>query len=287
MSERPKPSYCYESGCPLANSGARFCLGSGDPTTEKMAIMLEAPGSNEIDFVLRPENFVREEFATQAECDRELAIRKRDYPGLAMHYLMRGVALVGKSASEMRQWVFPVIGVKRSEVFIDNTLRCLPPKMGDSNYPKGWERKRAEACCRHYDRWHLMKPDVAIVSLHPAAIVREPVPLPLQIKNFEKARDFVKAGLKVVVLAGGKAAKWWLGFGGIVDTNVTKWQGHYQVETPEVLRLREARLVEYALASPKGKKNAGQKDAGGKGKTRKPRGASVNAVEAFFGASND
>lgn len=258
---RDKPDYCYESGCPLAHKGRRFVLGSGDPTHARIAVGLEAPGGDEIVFDLREPEANRKVFTTKEECDAEIAVRKRDYPTLPLKFIYRGVALVGKSAFELMQWALPPVGLKRRDIFIDNTLRCLPPRNGDSNYPKGAERKRAEACCRHYDRWDKFKPDVSIVSMHPAGIIREPTSLWLQVKNFEKARDFAKRGLKVLVLAGGKAVKWWLGYA----DNVTKWQGHYEFNAQSAQERRAERLVEYSQVSME-KKRAKKKGAGGKAK---------------------
>jgi hypothetical protein len=274
---RTKPQYCYDSGCPLAMKGAGFCLGAGDPETAKIALMLEAPGHNEIEFDLEPGN----DFFTQEECDKELAIRKRDYPTLAEKFLRRGIPVVGKAGFELWGWCLPPVGLKRRDLFIDNTLRCLPPRSGDSNYPKGAVRKRAEACCRHYDRWDKFKPDVSIVSLHPAGVVREPTPLWLQVKNFEKARDFAKRGLRVLVLAGGKAVKWWMGYA----ENVTKWQGHYEFNTRAEQERRAERLAEYSIVSLE-KKSRAKKDKGGaKDKKAKSGGVRGGLIGELFGGS--
>lgn len=241
---RDKPEACYESGCPLATKGKRFVLGAGDPTTAKFGLLLEGPGNDEVTFRLRAEPG-RKFYETQEACDKELALRRRDYPEIPERFLRLGVCVVGRSGSELVQWGFPAAGLSRADFFIDNTLRCLPPKVGDSHYPTGNERKRAEACCRQYDRWHLFQPDITVVSLHPAAIVREPTPLWLQIKNFLKAKDFVAQGYKVIVLAGGKAAKWWLGYG----ENVTKWQGHYEFNDLLAQARRDSRIQDYGGVS--------------------------------------
>jgi hypothetical protein len=278
--ERDKPDYCYTSGCPLASKGTKFVLGCGDPKTAKIGLLLEGPGSEEVSFTLRPEED-RRFYETAKECDAEVAIRKRDYPDLPMRYITRGVPVVGRSGFELVQWAFPAAGLRRSEIFIDNTLRCLPPKNGDSHYPDGAERKLAEAFCRHYDRFgrSQFQPDISIVSLHPAGIIREPTPLWLQVKNLEKARDFITTGAKVLLLAGGKAVKWWLGYG----ENVTRWQGHYEWNDAASQERRAARLASYASAVPgekkRGKKTTEREDSS---ETRAGR-RRLNAVEAMFG----
>lgn len=234
-----KPQGCYASGCPLAKIGKGFVLGSGDPTKAKLAISLEAPGKDELGFtVLPPVGFSSRRFLNTLEDGKaELAIRRRDYPEMEEKWLRTGVPTVGMSGHEIFDWVLK--GVRREDVFIDNTLRCLPPKRASSDecYPKGDERKQAESCCRQYDRWSLMKPDVAVISLHPASLLRDTTPLTLQATDFQKARDFIAAGHSVVVLAGGKSAKLWLG----ARENTTFWRGDYMLLADGLPRTRYAR----------------------------------------------
>src|SRR5438874_20354 len=52
VSEATQPNSC--SGCPLYGKAKGFVLGCGDPTKAKYAIILEAPGRDEISFTLRP-----------------------------------------------------------------------------------------------------------------------------------------------------------------------------------------------------------------------------------------
>lgn len=219
-----KPSYCYESGCPMAAKARGFVLGVGDPSTAKIALNLEAPGRDEIDFTIAP-HADRSFLTTEKECNAELARRRKAYPELAEKFIQYGVPVVGKSGAQLNQWVLPAVGLKREELFIDNTLRCLPPKGKVASYPTGEDRKHAEKCCRHWDRWEEFNPSVQLVTLHPAGIMREVTPLPLQLKDFEKARDFAALGHKVMVLIGGKAFKAFMGF----SENVTRIRGHYQV----------------------------------------------------------
>lgn len=103
---------------------------------------------------------------------------------------------------------------------------CLPPpnKTGAS-YPIGEEKGKAEFCCRQYDRVQHFPGKVVEVSLHPASLLREVTPLPLLIKDFEKAVSFIRQGYKTVLLLGGRAADAFLGYA----DNVTRWRGHYEV----------------------------------------------------------
>jgi hypothetical protein len=218
-----QPPSC--SGCPLYGKGTGFVLGSGDPRTAKIGIALEAPG--------------REEILYEAD-SAEVARRTLRYPELGDRYLRRGVPVVGKSGGILFGWGLSAVQVTRQDLFIDNTLRCLPPKVKDSQYPTGNDRKKAEAWCRQYDRWDEFNPSVSLINIHPAAIAREPTPLPLMIKAFEKAKHFAVAGEKPLVLCGGKAVGAWLGYGGTVQT----WMQHYQVETDFTRNQREQRRIE-------------------------------------------
>ena len=200
-----------------------FVLGSGTPETAKYAIILEAPGKDELSFTLRP-NPNRAFLQTVGECEQELTIRKRDYPTMDEKWLRVGVPVVGATGAALQFWIWKKLGITREECYIDNTIRCLAPKGKDgAHYPKGEDRKAAEQHCRQYDRIAQYNPNTITVSLHPASILREITPLPLLVKDFEKLRDFTNQGRRVLMLLGGKAAHGFLRYG----SNVTKWRGHY------------------------------------------------------------
>jgi uracil-DNA glycosylase len=222
--------------------GKGFVLGSGDPATAKLAICLEAPGNEELGFtILPPVGFSPRRFLnTTEDGKRELELRRRDYPQLEEKWLRTGAPVVGMSGHQLFDWILK--STRREDVFIDNVLRCLPPKRAnsDEHYPKGDERKQSEACCRQWDRFAAMKPDVAVVSLHPASLLRDTTPLELQAKDFQKARDFVSQGHAVVVLAGGKSAKLWLG----ARENTTFWRGDYALLSDGLPRVKFARADE-------------------------------------------
>lgn len=216
-----QPSSC--AGCPLYGVGKGFVLGAGDPLKAKYAVVLEAPGRDEISFELKP-NPHRAFLQTKEECAREYATRKRDYPQLEERFLRTGLPVVGQTGLALQFWIWPKVGIKREECFIDNTIRCLPPKGKTSSYPIGEAKKAAEKHCRQYDRLAAYRPDTLVFSLHPAGLLREITPLPLAIKDFEKVRDFTGQGRRVLALLGGKATSAFARYG----SNVTRWRGHYQ-----------------------------------------------------------
>lgn len=273
---KDKPTQCFLSGCPLAitcdcghkisdhagehkctvtgcacvefvSKGKGFVLDSGDPSTAQFAILLEAPGHEEVAFSLTRKQD-QGYWSDPTHLADEIAIRQRDYPTMPLSFIKKGVPVVGKSGSEMFYWVPAMKNISRGDIYISNALRCLPPKdkKSDSQYPTGNERKRAEGCCQQYSRLNPkggFNVTVSTVSLHPAAVLREPTPLRLQAKNFEKAFQFIAQGERVLVLAGGKAAKLWLGYA----ENVTRWQGHFQFENGDIQRRRAERFAEWSL----------------------------------------
>lgn len=211
-------------GCPLYGVGTGFVLGSGNPRTAKMGILLEAPGYQELVWMADEE---------------ELSLRKIAYPEMAPEFLRKGMPVVGKSGALLFGWELAAVQLTRRDLFIDNSLRCLPPKVKDTQYPTGEIKKSAEAHCRQYDRWDQFQPTVNIVNIHPAALAREPTPLPLGIKTFEKAKHFYLGGERPLVMCGGKSVNMWIGHGSTVQT----WLGHYEIEGEFHKKKREERRI--------------------------------------------
>lgn len=276
---RTKPNKCYEMGCPLAikcacghwldehpedghctrveneelcecngfqSKGKGFVLGVGDPSTAKLSIILEAPGAEEISFPIDGPG------APGIIPVDELQRRERDYPELAgTRFVKVGAPVVGESGSLLNQWILPKVGVRREDVYVDNTLRCLPPKNKQGQpYPIEEEKAKAEGCCREWDRVQKFDVKVVELSLHPAGILREVTPLPLLIKDFEKAVGFTRQGYNTLLLLGGKAAEVFLGYG----ENVTRWRGHYEVLTSGVKEWYDGVLGRTLAKVGKGKK---------------------------------
>lgn len=220
-SSSDKPNLC--SACPLYSTGKGFCLGVGDFSKSKLLFQFETPAKDEIKYRLgdgslsyRPEEKITWE-------KREIERRRAAYPDLEDKFIKTGSPVVGRTGGIFDQWELKAAGINRMDISIDNTLRCLPPKKSESNYPTGEDRVKAEKACRVYDRVAEFDPDIALITIHPAAILRETTPLSLCIEDLKKARDFTKQGYKVIVLLGGKSVKQFLKYG----SNVTKWRGHY------------------------------------------------------------
>ncbi len=209
-----KPAGCRP--CPLFSKGKGFCLGWGNPKTAMLALNLETPANNEISHLLDPADKMD---------NAEITRRMNAFPNLERKHVNKGIPIVGRSGWLVDQWILRAAGIRRHELFLDNTLRCFPPKgKNDSHYPIGEERKEAERICRQYDRWEEFKPEIAVISMHPASLLRDPSPLSLIVEDFKKMRDFAKQGFKVIGLLGGKSAKQFLKYG----ETVTRFRGHYQ-----------------------------------------------------------
>ena len=104
------------SGCPLVDKGKGFCPDRVAKHT-KYVLIGEAPGKNEI---------------------------------------AKGEPFIGQAGYVLDNWLLKAVATlqlakERGQVTYMNTLRCLPPEVQGRAYPKGDERKQAEAHCRQYD----------------------------------------------------------------------------------------------------------------------------------------
>jgi uracil-DNA glycosylase family 4 len=111
-----KPESC--NGCPLLEKGKGFCP---DRKARKPRILFigEAPGKNEIE---------------------------------------QGEPFIGKAGFVLDNWLVRAVpelqlAKEKGEIYYANTLRCLPPEIQGRPYPKGEEKKLAEAHCRVYDQF--------------------------------------------------------------------------------------------------------------------------------------
>jgi uracil-DNA glycosylase family 4 len=170
-----QPATC--KGCPLYDIGKGFVLEPAPVWSKiKMAIIGEAPGTNEV---------------------------------------LQGKPFVGKAGWWLLRNILNPAGLKREEVYLDNTLRCLPPKnkQGEA-YPVGVDKAQAEMHCRQYDRtipasvpimlvggkalgqrlglkgisdWHghvtFQGGQLVGCTFHPSAVMRQPNLLPVAIRE--------------------------------------------------------------------------------------------------------
>lgn len=109
----PKPKTC--EGCPLFHKGRGFVPDEVVPHPE-YAFIGEAPGTTEVD---------------------------------------EGRPFRGKAGYVLKHWllwtVAPLrLAYEQQKITIGNVLRCLPPEIQGRAYPRGEERKQAEACCTQY-----------------------------------------------------------------------------------------------------------------------------------------
>lgn len=101
--------------CPLAESGRGFVRPARFPEHPVLLVQGEAPGAGE---------------AAQGE------------------------PFAGRAGYWLRKNLLAVAGVDPEAVVFDNTLRCLPPTLGNgAAYPNASSRAAAERACRVYDVW--------------------------------------------------------------------------------------------------------------------------------------
>lgn len=238
-----RPPACTEVGCPQASKGRGFALPSGDPRTARICLLLETPAEKEVEYdLVQIERLGGSLPWDVPDIRAELDSRVQLYPDLDSVYLRRGAPVVGPSGVQLFAWALKSAGIQRRDCYVANVLQCYPGKAKDGAvaYPKGEDRKRAESCCAKL-WWRIeeeFKPDVSMINIHPAAIIRSAVAFPVQWHVFVQAKKFVREGARVLVACGGKAAEAWFNYGG----NVMKWAGHWQRETEITRRLRKERL---------------------------------------------
>lgn len=157
-------------------------------------------------------------------------------PEISMNHV-----IAGRARMVLEKWILPLLGVSIQDIFIDNVLRCMPPvnKLG-RNYPTGVTRRNAEYTCSSlWGRWHGgYKPTVAIITLGLETLARDPTPLLLALKDFEKAMAFKARGERPILLCGTEPAEFWCARSGL---NAIKERGSYVFETGELAQARERR----------------------------------------------
>jgi uracil-DNA glycosylase len=218
------PKSC--EGCSLYGVGRGFCLDAGDPLATNIAIVLESPYLEEVNFSVWPPpgNKKRYVLGEVRESQAEMKRRRERYPEIEPRLLARGVPVVGRTGFLFNQ-MLEAAGIQRDRIFIGNTLRCIAPKSkGGANWPTGNAKNIAAFACRKYDRIDEFKPTVVVFSIHPSAVLREQTPYLLIVEDLRKVKEFADQGERVLLLMGGNAVDTYFGF----FKNVTKSRGHYE-----------------------------------------------------------
>jgi len=136
--------------------------------------------------------------------------------------VINGVAMSGKAGwFWWKEFIYPA-GFKREDVLVANVLRCYPHS-GD--FPIGAMKKQAVAACRRWDfAIEAFRPTVAITTFNPAKVYQSPQLGKFVRRTMEKAKGFVEAGERPLVLMGEEArekyAPWLAG-------QMKKWNGHW------------------------------------------------------------
>jgi len=284
-----RPNSC--SSCSLCETGRGFALDVGDPSTARIAIMLETPAAEEVNFSVIPPPAhlgTRQVLGTVREAQEEALRRSAAFPDIPGPLRSRGVPVVGRTGAVLNR-LLKQAGIVREHCFIGNSIRCFPPKSakGD-NYPTGNEKNIAQAACRQYDRLGdglgKFAPDVIVVTLHPASLFKEGASSgePLILADLEKVACFAKQGLRVLLLMGGHACETFLGFA----NNVSRWRGHYEWTSKEFYNWYENRIGKLNAKAEKARRAAMPKVPKEKKKT-KAEVAREFLAESIFNAVDD
>lgn len=141
-----------------------------------------------------------------------------------------GWPVVGNTGRKLWGEIVEPLGYSRDDVFIDNVLRCQPPRyQGKQTYPTGKDRQAAETACRYWDAaLDLWNPNLLSCTWHPAALFEDHSKERLVAEAVRKAFLHADAGFRPLLLMGEKAAElfapYWSG-------QMKNWQGHWQPVT--------------------------------------------------------
>lgn len=218
------PNSC--ASCSLYGVGRGFCLDAGDPRSTNIAIVLESPYLEEVNFSVWPPPGAKKRYVLGEvrESQAEMRRRKERYPDIDARLLARGVPVVGRTGYLFNQ-MLEEAGIQRDKIFVGNTLRCIPPKSAQGqNWPTGHAKNIAVSVCRQYDGLDEFKPTVVVFSIHPSAVLREQTPYLLIVEDLRKVKEFADQGERVLLLMGGNAVDTYFGY----FKNVTKSRGHYE-----------------------------------------------------------
>lgn len=194
-----KPIQC--SGCPLEKRGHGFIPGC---VADKPLWMMDGTGQA-TKVVLPLLSSVNLAFVGEAP---------------AWDELLAGFPFAGKAGKVLRNWAGRNAGVDFSEVMLDNTIRCVQP---GNKLPDAETLRAAQKFCSQYDRWDEFLPQRDMMTYHPAALLRDPVPLPLVVHDVGRAHEWAEQGQRVRVLLGAVAMQRFHSYA----THPGRWRGHY------------------------------------------------------------
>lgn len=137
-----------------------------------------------------------------------------------------GWPVVGNTGRKLFDEIVAPLGYSREDVFLDNTIRCQPPRyQGKQTYPTGRDRSLAEDACRYWDAGiDLWNPNLISCTWHPASLFEDHSRERLVGEAVRKAFMHAEAGYRPLLLMGEKAAErfapFWAG-------QMKYWQNHW------------------------------------------------------------
>jgi hypothetical protein len=183
-----RPESCHSCRLHFLPSCAGFCADTGDPQRAKIAVMFPSPTK-----------------------DGALS----NNPFLSWFY---------------RDVIAPA-GFKKEDLLLSHAIRCVPPKteeaLGKRVSGKGNLTHALQVCRQSDGLLGLFNPNLAIVGVEPAALIKTPAYAKLLREAvFKRAYSFYTRGYRSVVLLGPQAASLVLPF---IGDSVKSWVGHYAV----------------------------------------------------------
>lgn len=194
-----KPAEC--AGCPLVHKGKGFVSGivQGKP------LWVVENGHA----ILNPEATTLLDQVNLGFCGEAPALDE----------LLQQKPFSGRAGQLLQHWAFEPAGVDFNDCLVDNVLHCVQP---DNELPPVEELRPAIVHCRRYSVWKQWGAQRDMLTYHPAALLRDPVPLPLLVHDIGRAREMSEEGVKTRVLLGSAS----IGAFHPYATAVSRWRGH-------------------------------------------------------------
>lgn len=135
----------------------------------------------------------------------------------AVHEVDRNQPFCGEAGNIFKGWILKNADINFDSIVVDNVLRC---GQKDNKLPDKKVLKTAVAHCRQYDRTRDFQPSRFVFTLHPSAILRDVVPLPLVIHDWCRAKQMGKC----IILMGKTATQKYFKF----VSSIRSWRGNYE-----------------------------------------------------------
>lgn len=137
--------------------------------------------------------------------------------------LIFGEPLTGRGGRAWEHKFLSVVGLRRDQVILAHTLRCLPNS--GEKFPIGRMRTEAVKFCRRWDEWERQfQPNVWGVTINPGQLLVTPNQEVFLRRAMDRLKGYVDTGYRPVLLMGEEARETYAPW---LHGATKKWQNHW------------------------------------------------------------